>query len=497
MTDTVLILGDQLSFNLSSLAGRDPANTQIIMAEVGDEASYVPHHPKKIALIFAAMRHFAKALRELGYVVHYFEYGQAQDLLSACQQVAPLNTIHVTEPGEYRLRALFDQAGLQLHADTRFVCSHQAFRDWASGRKQLRMELFYRIMRKQTGLLMDNGEPIGGKWNFDADNRKAYKGEATSGPLRHTPNADTQAVIALVRSEFATHFGSLEDFWFAVTHEQAEASLAHFIEHHLPQFGDYQDAMRQDDDFLFHSALSQYINIGLLDPLSVCKQVEAANQAGKVPLNAAEGFIRQIIGWREFVRGIYWLNPKAYIAMNGLEAERSLPAFFWDERKTQMNCLRQAVRITREQATAHHILRLMVIGNFSLLAGLNPQAVSRWYLSVYADAFEWVEAPNVIGMVLHADGGYLGSKPYCASGQYINKQGDYCKHCRYSVKESTGEKACPFNALYWHFLQRHREQFAGNPRMALVYKAWDRMADTKQQALLAWGDHLLANIEQL
>jgi deoxyribodipyrimidine photolyase-related protein len=339
-------------------------------------------------------------------------------------------------------------------------------------------------MRKDTGLLLGaHGQPEGGKWNFDKANRKRLpKGEALPEPLRHLPDSITREVLELVDSHFPHHFGSLEPFWFAVSSAQAQASLRHFINEALPGFGDYQDAMKEGEPTLFHAVIGLYLNIGLLDPLETCRAVEEAYRAGHVPVNAAEGFIRQIIGWREFTRGIYWLKMPGYADSNFLEASRPLPDFYWTG-ATDMNCIRQCILQTRDEAYAHHIQRLMVTGNFALLAGIAPAAVEEWYLSVYADAFEWVELPNTHGMALFADGGILGSKPYAASGKYIHRMSDYCTGCRFQVKEALGPDACPFNFLYWDFLARHQSKLRANPRMGLVYKSMDRMDSERLTAL--------------
>ncbi len=498
----VLILGDQLSDQLSSLHGRDPAHTTVLMAEVHAEASYVPHHPKKITLIFSAMRHHAERLRARGFSVIYYAYDSSgpQDLTEALAGHADaFDEVHVTRCGEWRLHQQMQewQARWKVHIleDTRFLTSPEEFATWAGTRKQLRMEHFYREQRRKTGLLMDGDQPLGGRWNFDADNRKAYTGEAGGGPLRFPPDALTEEVLASVETHFADHFGNARPFWFATTPEQADAAFEHFLSQQLPYFGDYQDAMRQDDDWLFHSVISPYLNIGLLDPLDICQRAEARYHAGHAPLNAVEGFIRQIIGWREYIRGVYWLRMPDYAARNALNAQRPLPALYWDETRTSMNCLRQAVRLTREEAWSHHILRLMVTGNFALLTGVNPQELASWYLAVYADAFEWVELPNVYGMASFADGGELGSKPYAASGKYINRQGDYCQHCAFNPRLDTGPKACPLNSLYWAFIDRHAPQFEKHPRMQMIVRTWHRMAPEKQAALRLQATQFLQQLD--
>lgn len=379
--------------------------------------------------------------------------------------------------------------GAELHIlpDRRFICAHAEFRQWAEGRKSLTMEYFYREMRRKTGLLMDGDEPVGGRWNFDAENRKpAVPDMLRPKHARFTPDAVTREIIDLVEKVFSDNFGTTDGFGFAVTRDQAEHALRNFIEDFLPSFGETQDAMLQGDAFMNHSLLSFYINIGLLDPLAVCQAAEREYRQGRAPLNAVEGFIRQIIGWREFVRGVYWMKMPDYAEVNFLEAERPLPAFYWTG-ETDMNCIHTVVKETIAHAYAHHIQRLMITGNFAMLAGVDPRAVHRWYLEVYADAYEWVELPNVIGMSQYADGGLLGTKPYAASGNYISRMSDYCEGCRYDPRKRTGPDACPFNALYWDFLARNEPKLRGNRRLAQAYATWSRMdartrGDLRRQA---------------
>ncbi|MEM9571633.1 MAG: cryptochrome/photolyase family protein [Pseudomonadota bacterium] len=500
----ILILGDQLTEHISSLRGADALQDRILLVEVADEATYVQHHKKKIAFLFSAMRHFAEDLRRQGWVVDYVKLDEAENSGSFTGEVTRAIGRHspqaliITEPGEWRVRASMERWVTDFHLpveirdDDRFIATHEAFRAWASGRKQLRMEYFYRDMRRKTGLLMQGDQPEGGKWNFDADNRKAVKADLfMPSPIRVEPDAITEEVLSLVAERFGDHFGDLTPFWFAVTAEQAELALEHFIEHALAAFGDYQDAMLEGEKYLYHSVLSLYINAGLLDPLHVCQRVEAAYRAGQAPLNAAEGFIRQIIGWREYVRGIYWLKMPDYVDLNFFNNQRDLPEFYWTG-DTEMACLRAAITQTKEEAYAHHIQRLMVTGNFALLAGIDPKQVHEWYLAVYADAYEWVELPNTLGMSQFADGGILGSKPYAASGNYIHKMSDHCKSCRFNVKQKTGADACPFNPLYWDFLYRNREKLQGNPRMAQMYRTWDRMSGDKQRDYLSSAAKVLA-----
>ncbi|RFU13045.1 cryptochrome/photolyase family protein [Rhodobacteraceae bacterium W635] len=489
----VLVLGDQVSVHVAALKAADKSRDVVVMAEVADEAVYVPHHPKKIALLFAAMRKFAARLEAEGWRVAYTRLDDPDnagsiggELLRRAQGVGATEVL-ATEPGEWRLIEVLRDHPLKVHVleDDRFLCSHAEFADWAEGRKALRMEHFYREMRRKSGFLMDGNQPEGGQWNFDHDNRKGPpKGLSGPVPPRFDPDAVTDAVLTLVEARFGHHFGDLRPFRFATDPDQAQQALDHFIAHALPSFGDYQDAMVRGQDFLFHAVLSAYINAGLLDPLDACRRAEAAYRAGDAPLNAAEGFIRQIIGWREFVRGVYFREGPGYAARNALGHDRKLPPVYWGA-ETKMRCMSEAIDVTRREGYAHHIQRLMVTGNFALLAGIDPHDVHEWYLAVYADAYEWVEAPNTVGMSQFADGGVVGSKPYVSSGNYLAKMSDYCKSCAYGVKVKTGPDACPFNLLYWDFLTRHRDRFARNPRMAQIYRTWDRMDAAKRDTILS------------
>jgi len=491
----ILVLGDQLAPNLSSLAGADPACDLVLMAELYDEATYVRHHKKKIAFIFSAMRHFAEELRAGGLPVDYVRLGSLQNQKSFTDQIVQAIDKHrperivVTEAAEWRVAREIDQwrtrfpTPLDVRPDRRFLSSQLEFKAWAEGRKQLRMEYFYRDMRRKTGLLMDGDQPLGGKWNFDSENRKAADVDLfMPRPRAFAPDAITREVLQLVAARFGNHFGDLSPFCFAVTRRDAEAAFAAFIDQALSKFGDYQDAMLTGEPFLYHAVISQYLNCGLLDPLRVCQQVEAAYREGRAPLNAAEGFIRQIIGWREYVRGIYWLKMPGYERSNFFGHTRPVPDFYWTG-DTDMACIRAAVTQTKELAYAHHIQRLMLTGNFAVLAGIDPHALHEWYLSVYADAFEWVELPNTVGMSQFADGGLLASKPYAASGAYINRMSNYCATCRFDVKLRTGPTACPFNALYWDFIARNRDKIASNPRMARMVRTYDKFAPAEQKRI--------------
>lgn len=506
MTTLIPVFGDQLSHNLSSLAEQDKGASVILMAEVDEETEYVPHHKSKMAYILSAMRHHAEDLRSAGWTVDYVKLTEAENSGSFTGEVVraierhKVSALRVTEAGEWRVKAMLDSwpdrfdIPVKILPDDRFLCTHNEFESWARDRKQLRMEFFYRDMRRKSRLLMNGDAPEGGQWNFDAENRKPAKRDlAMPKPLHFAPNAATQEVVEMVESRFAGNIGQTAKFGFAVTREDALKQQKHFLEHALPNFGDYQDAMLTGEPFLWHSILSPYINSGLLDPLELCRAVEAQYKAGKVPINAAEGFIRQVIGWREYVRGIYWHAGPEYVNSNALDATRPLPEFYWSG-KTDMHCLSQAIGQTIEHGYAHHIQRLMITGNFALLAGLDPKAVHEWYLAVYADAYEWVELPNSLGMSQFADGGILASKPYASSGAYINRMSDYCTNCRYDVKQRVGPKACPFNALYWDFIARNEGKLRKNPRMAMPYKNWERMTDIDKIALRGRAQQFLETL---
>ena len=477
------------------------------MAEVADEATYVRHHKAKIALVFSAMRHFAEDLVREGWQVEYQRLDDSGAVTSLGEAVARAAKAHrasrvlVTEPGEWRLRNDMERwsescgVPVEILEDDRFVVSHDEFSAWAKGRKQWRMEYFYRQARTMTGLLMDGDQPAGGQWNFDAENRKAMPPDCNPPPLpRFEPDAVTREVIALVSKRFGDHFGSLEAFNWPVTRAQALAALDDFIDHRLARFGDYQDAMRHGAPHLFHSLLSPALNLGLLGPMEICRRVEDAYRDGAVPLNAAEGFIRQILGWREYVRGVYWAHMPDYRERNRLDHHRALPDFYWTG-DTGMACMADAIGQTERLAYAHHIQRLMVTGNFALLAGIDPAEVHEWYLAVYADAYEWVELPNTLGMSQHADGGIMGSKPYIASGAYINRMSDHCRNCAFNVSHRTEHDACPFNALYWNFIDRHAERLVANPRMSAIVRSWHRMDDAQKARFRARAGDLLAALD--
>jgi deoxyribodipyrimidine photolyase-related protein len=498
-----VVLGDQLSADISALADLDPATDVVLMMEVQAETTYVRHHKQKIVLVLSAMRHFAEELRARGITVDYVRLDDPDntgDLTAEVQRAVARhspNRLVITEPGEWRVQELIQTwesvtgVPVAVRDDTRFFASRARFAAWARGRRGWRMEHFYREMRREHGLLMDGDQPAGGAWNFDAENRKALpKGARPPARRRFAPDAVTREVMALVEARFADHFGALETFGWPVTRPEALDALRDFLDHALPTFGDYQDAMKAGAPFLYHSLIAPALNLGLLSPREVCQAAEDAWRSGAAPLNAVEGFIRQILGWREYVRGVYWTLMPDYVDRNALAATRPLPEFYWTG-GTPMRCLSEVVRDTAANAYSHHIQRLMVTGNFALLAGIAPREIERWYLAVYADAYEWVEAPNTLGMAVFADGGQMASKPYAASGAYIDRMSDFCGACAYDVKQKTGPKACPFNYLYWAFLIRQTERLAGNPRLAMPYRTLAGWTPERRAATLAEADAFL------
>ncbi len=495
-----LVLGDQLSQGVAALRDLDKARDVVLMAEVQAECTYVKHHAKKLVLVLSAMRHFARALQARGVRVDYVTLDDPHntqslrgEMLRAVARHRPARVV-ATEAGEWRVAedmrhwqsVLADRADgqeVEIRDDDRFFCRIQDFIAWARGRNALRMEFFYREMRRRHGYLMDGDAPAGGHWNFDKENRKALPKTVVAPDIpRFAPDAVTRDVMALVKARFPDHLGSVEGFAFPVTARDARRALDDFIAHRLPDFGDWQDAMKTGAPVLFHALISPALNLGLLEPGAVCEAAQAAWQSGAAPLNAVEGFIRQVLGWREYVRGLYWLHMPDFAHKNFLAAARALPGFYWTG-DTRMNCLRQAVTDTIANAYAHHIQRLMITGNFALLAGIDPDEVDEWYMVVYADAYEWVEMPNTRGMALFADGGIVGSKPYAASGAYINRMSDYCKGCLYDVKDAVGPNACPFNFLYWDFFARHKKLLGGNIRLAMSLRTLERMDPAKLAAM--------------
>ena len=493
----IVVLGDQLDLKSSVFDGFERALDLVWMAEVDNESTHVWSHKARIVLFLSAMRHFRDALRKKGINVDYRELdatgnrGNFADEFSAAVAKYKPQRIKLVEPGEWRIRNLFltraDELDVELDLlpDDHFLCSPEEFAEHARGKKQLRMEYFYREMRRRHGVLMNGDEPLGGDWNFDSANRKPF---GKSGPqsLPHQrgfrPDAITKAMMALVEKRFPDHPGSLSKFDWAVTARQAKQVLSDFIHNRLPCFGDFQDAMWTDEPYLYHSRLSAALNLKLINPRDVIRAAEAAYQDGSAPLNAVEGFIRQILGWREYVRGIYWLNMPDYLQRNALQARQPLPDFYWTA-ETDMNCLRQTIGQTLEYGYAHHIQRLMVTGLFALLMGVDPRAVHEWYLAVYVDAVEWVELPNTLGMSQFADGGLMASKPYVATGKYIQRMSNYCDGCKFDPALAVGDNACPFTTLYWDFLKRHEEDLSSNARMSLQLANMRRKSADEKKAI--------------
>lgn len=506
MTTLRVLLWDQLSTEIASLRNLDKKNDVILLCEVREECTYVKHHKKKLVFLLSAMRHFAAELTEQGYHVCYIKLDDPKNTQTLCGEIHRIthrlnpSKIIMTWPGEYRIyKAILELQKIlaptvTLLEDDRFLISRTEFQCWAKNKSNLRMEFFYREMRKKYHILMHNLLPEGGKWNYDTENRCFPKTKIKiPSPYQQVVDKTTRAVIHCVEKNFADHFGEIKPFHYAVTRKSALHALKEFIRLRLPHFGDYQDVMLENQPWLFHSHLSFYLNAGLLNPLECIQAAEAAYYQGTVHLPAAEGFIRQILGWREFVRGIYWLKMPSYKSSNYFQAQRPLPDFYWTA-DSKMNCIRQCVQDTQKNAYAHHIQRLMVLGNFALLTGIHPDKINEWYLLVYADAHEWVELPNVTGMILFADGGYLASKPYAASGAYINKMSNYCENCIYQVKLKNGPKACPFNYLYWYFLLKHRHQLKANKRLTMIYASLAKMSHDKIATIIADAQNFLKTL---
>ena len=490
---------------MSSLRNADPANDTLLFCELVESST--AHHQKKIAFGLACMRHFARALEKQGFHVIYIPVTKIKKDSTLSQEIVSVyekesyEQVVLTEPSEWNvleeIKELQRNIPLALLIDDRFLATKSEFQAWAHQKKQLRMEYFYREMRRKYRILIDPlGQPEGGTWNFDKANRKPFKKkQAIPKRLNHKKSAILKEVLGLVEKNFSHHFGNLHPFHYAVTREEALLELDDFIKQDLPFFGDYQDAMVAGEPYLFHSLLSSYINIGLLLPLEICEKAQEAYYQGKAPLNAVEGFIRQILGWREFIRGIYWHFMPQYGELNFLKATRALPSFYWTG-STKMFCMQETVTHTKEHAYSHHIQRLMITGNFALLAGLNVKEVQQWYLGVYSDAYEWVEMPNTLGMALFGDGGIVGSKPYAASGKYIHRMSNYCQKCCYDPNLLTGNRACPFNSLYWDFMARHAHQFQKYQRMNYMLSTWNNFPSEKKEAIQQEAKSIFYKMEQ-
>ena len=489
--DLLIVLGDQLDRDSPILAGADPEQDCVWMAEVGDESTHVWSHKARIAVFLTAMRHFRDELRKKGWRVEYREIDAASASLAGelRRSIASLEParVRVVEPGEYRVQQALRQVcpDLDVLIDTHFLCTKEEFRAFAQGRTQLRLEFFYREMRRRHRVLMDGIRPAGGEWNYDAENRGAFgkRGPgAVPAPKSFPPDALTRQVLDQVEELFVAHPGELGAFDWPVTEADAERALRDFLDYRLRSFGEYQDAMWTAQPFLYHSRLSCALNLKLIHPRRVITAAEERYRSGRAPLAAVEGFIRQVLGWREYVRGVYWLHMPGYESSNALDARQPLPRFYWTG-ETDMQCLRAAIGQTLELGYAHHIQRLMVTGLFALLLGVEPKQVHEWYLAVYVDAVEWVELPNTIGMSQFADGGMMASKPYVATGKYIQRMSNYCSSCRYDPSHSTGPCACPFTTLYWDFLMRHEERLRANQRMLMQIRNADRLRADQRVAI--------------
>lgn len=492
------IFGNQLCHELPVVKEADKDDV-FLMIEAQSRSTWQHYHKQKLVLIFSAMRHFASELEEKGFRVDYREAESFEDAWKAHAKAFEPEKVYYTVHTDYRMtqamkkweKSLSDIEVEVLDARPLFLLTAEEIKSELKGDGPWKMDPFYRRMRKRLEVLMEDDDPVGGKWSFDQENRKSAKGNTTFTKARSfRPDDVTKEVMEKVEKQFGDNPGELKPFRWPVTRKEALQALNQFIKERLETFGTYQDAMLEGDDFMSHSLLSSSINIGLLTPMEVVRKAEQAYLNGEVPLNSAEGFIRQIIGWREFIRGVYLKKMPKYRDVNKFSHQRDLPSFFWDA-ETEMNCMHESIRPVVEHGYNHHIQRLMVIGNYATLFGLSPQQTSDWFNEMYVDAHDWVVLPNVLGMALYADGGVLSTKPYVASGKYINKMSNYCGSCKYNVNHQTEEDACPFNALYWHFLDRNADKLSDNHRMGLVYKQWQKRDANKKKEILEKGERLL------
>jgi deoxyribodipyrimidine photolyase-related protein len=510
MKQACWILGDQLSLQHAGLKLLDKRRDLVIMIESLDHAREINHHKAKLALCFSAMRHFRDELRERGYAVSYAELGEHKNFISALESILKAESIErllVMSPNEIATVRFAQSLSEKLQIDvalapnSMFLTDRDDFICRYSGKKHLIMENYYRDMRKKFNILMEKGKPIGGEWNYDKNNRQTAKDFAQSNltiPPVWKPNQDAidREVLELVERYFPNHFGTTANFHLPTKRADAELFLDDFIRHRLKYFGDFEDAMQQKELVMFHSLISPLLNIGLLEPLQCVEKALSAYEQGCAPLNSVEGFIRQIIGWREFIYGCYWLKMSEtdYHAENYFHHTRPLPEFYWTG-ETAMNCVSKAVQKVIQFGYTHHIERLMVLGNFALLAGVNPREINEWFWACYLDAYDWAVTPNVIGMSQFADGGFLATKPYCSGSAYIDKMSDYCKSCSYSPKIKIGEKACPFNFLYWDFLLQNESKLRSNNRIAMIYGALDKKSDSDIAAIREASDKFLSMLQ--
>jgi deoxyribodipyrimidine photolyase-related protein len=502
----VLILGDQLWLKSPALAFAESEGDHIVMIEAAEEANYIPQHKIRLAIFFSAMRHFRDELQERGYSVNYVALDDPDnrgaigaELKRQIEESEP-GQVLCLEPGDHRVKTMIEDTcsqtkkTLKFVKDTHFLSSIEDFREYEAGKKSLVMGYFYREMRRRTNILIDGDKPLAGRWNFDSENRKAF---GKSGPpdikppRRFRADSVTDEVIALVERQFPDAPGKLDAFDYPLTHAEARNALRDFIEHRLSNFGRYQDAMAIGHPYLYHSRISTSLNLHLLDPRDVIDAALKAHDDSKAELSSVEGFIRQILGWREFMRGIYWTRMPEYAELNAFDADLDVPAFMWTG-ETDMKCIQECVGQLIDHAYAHHIQRLMVLGLFNMLLGARPYDVHRWHMSMHADAIDWVSLPNVLGMSQHGDGGLVGTKPYAASGNYINKMSDYCANCRFNPGRATGDKACPFTTLYWDFLSRNRNRLRTNRRMNFQFKNLDHKEQSERRAIRKRADELKA-----
>lgn len=489
----ILVLGDQLTRSVGPLADAEPDETTVVMIESIALADSMPHHKQKLVLVFSAMRHFAETLRDDGFTVSYERAESFESGIAAYVESAKPDEIVVMKPTDWgyeeRLRLAAEEAGSRLEVlpNELWLTEAEDFDSWAEGRKSLRLEYFYREQRKRLGWLMDGDEPAGDRWNFDKDNRETPDEDHVFPQApRFEPDGITQEVIEDVQSNWPDHFGTTDGFAWPVTREDALAALDDFLEHRLVDFGPYEDAMVEGEGTLYHSLLSAPINLGLLHPGEVCERAleYAADDDNGVPLQSIEGFIRQILGWREFIRHVYRRQMPDLRSGNGLNQERPLPGPYWGQ-ETKMRCLGETVSQLLKTGHTHHIQRLMVLGNFALIADVDPRELNDWFLGCYVDALDWVVTPNVMGMSQFADLGGFTSKPYAASANYVNRMSDHCGRCHYDHKESVGDDACPLNALYWDFIDRHLDLWKENHRMGLVVSNWERRDPETKDAIRA------------
>lgn len=496
-----LILGDQLNPKHSWLAKVEASTVCYYLIEAAEELLYAPHHRQKMLGFLASMRRFAGELRLAGHQVRYIDLshgvGDIPSFLSDEKASGRIQFWEIQEPDEHRLDQALRPLADQIVSTEHFLTERHSVAEHFKGKKTYLMESFYRQMRKTTGILMDAGQPCGGQWNYDKENRQAW-------PKGH--QAPTMTFFAHNLTDLDKELDDVgiprwgesraQQFPWPLCREEALDVLRAFIQERLVHFGPYQDALVDHQPILYHSMLSFALNAKMLQPLEVIEAAEEAYRQGLAPLNSTEGFIRQILGWREFVRGIYWAEMPDYASLNFFDHQRTMPSWFYTG-KTTMRCASQAIQQSLSNAHAHHIQRLMVTGNLALLLGMHPDAVDQWYLGIYIDAIEWVQKPNTRGMSQYADGGKLGSKPYVSSGAYIHKMSNHCGSCAYSVKEKTGPNACPLNALYWDFHDRHRALLEKNPRIGMVYRTWDRMDNEHKAALLDRARWIHEHIEEL